>query len=97
MLAGWLFTGISGTLLTRHLMARLLDAAQGSAKILNLAFVIEFLLFRQFNEFQHVFHLFQRFFERFHNTAHIIHRPSQGRRGVLFSALALHGRPVNGS
>ena len=97
MLAGWLFTGISGTPFTRHLMARLLDAAQGSAKILNLAFVIEFLLFRQFNQFQDLFHLFERFFEGFHNTAHIIHRTCQGRWGVLFTALALRRRSVNGS
>ena len=97
MLAGWFFTGIFGTSFTRRLVARRLDTAQGAAEIFNLAFVIKLLLLRQFHEFQDVFHLFERFFKRFHNTAHIIHGPCQGGWGVLFDALALHGWPVSGA
>ena len=100
-LAGWFFAGIFRAPFARLFVAWGLDAAQRAAEIFNFPFVIKLLLFRQFNQFKDVLHLFKRFFERFDNAAHIVHGPGQGGRGVLWlRALAFFGRlrrPVNGS
>ena len=95
MLAVRLSARIFGTPFARGLVARRLDAAQRPPEIVNLPFVVNLLLFRKFNQFQDVLHLFKSFFERFHNTAHIIHCPGQGWGRVLFKALAFHGWPVS--
>ena len=95
MLAGRLFARIFWTPFARRFVARHLDTAQGPAEIVNLPFVVNFLLFRKFNQFQHMLHLFEGVFERFNNTAHIIHCPGQRWGRVLFKALAFHRGPVS--
>lgn len=74
LLAGWLGTSLT---LTLRFVARRLDPAQGAPQIFNLPFVVKFLFFGRFNQFQNVFHLFQRFFEGFHNSAHLVRGPGQ--------------------
>ncbi|HEY1787618.1 MAG TPA: hypothetical protein VGJ73_05655 [Verrucomicrobiae bacterium] len=98
------FPGIFRTPIARLLVARGLDSAEGAAEIFDLAFVTEFLFFRQLNDFQNVLHLFEGFFERFHDPAHIIDRPGKRGRSALLGLLLrmllrarvlLMARPLN--
>jgi len=68
---------------TLRLVTRCLDAAQGAPEILDFPLVAHFLFFRQFNQFQNVLHLLERFLERFDDPAHLIHGGGERRRGML--------------
>jgi hypothetical protein len=81
------FAWIFGTSVALRFVARGLDSAEGAAEVFDFALVAELLFFRQLNDFQDVLHLFEGFFERFHDPAHIIYRPGERRRSVLLGLL----------
>lgn len=65
------------------LVAWRLDAAEGAPEIFDLPFIANFLFFRYLNQLQDMLHLFEGFFEGFHDLAHLIHSPGERRRRVL--------------
>jgi hypothetical protein len=54
----------------RLLRTRLLDAPERAAKLIQFALIGGLLALGLFDEPQHVFHLFERFFQRADNPAH---------------------------
>ena len=84
----------------RWFIARDLDAAQGAAQVFNLALVAELLLFRQFDEFQDMFHLLKGLFERRDDLPHLVHGLRDGGGGLFAMDFlgwwSVNGWPVNG-
>jgi hypothetical protein len=78
LLAPRFFTTRFGAAFALQLAARDLYAAQGAAEVLDFAFVVELLVFGQFDQLQDVLHFFQRFFERGNNSAHLLGGPGNG-------------------
>jgi len=56
----------------------LLQLAQQPAEGINLAFVAEFLAFGEFDEFQSILHLIERFSQRFDDLRHFAYRLADG-------------------
>jgi hypothetical protein len=56
----------------------LLQLAQQPAEGINLAFVAEFLAFGEFDQFQNILHLIERFSQRFDNLRHFAYCLANG-------------------
>jgi hypothetical protein len=72
------------------LAGRRLDAAKGTAKRFDFAFVIKLLAFSQFNQLLDFFHFIERLFQGLDNAAHVVRRFYDGGTGI--TALLPGGR-----
>jgi hypothetical protein len=79
---GFSTTGIRATFRFAFTRRRL-DAAQSAAEGLNLALIVKFLAFSQFNQFLDFFHLVQRLFERLNDAAHVVRSLGDGGIGIV--------------
>lgn len=56
-----------------------LDAAKGAAEVFNFTFVVQLLVFGEFDEFQDMFHLLEGFFKGRHNCSRFLGGFGNGR------------------